>query len=143
MLRSQIQEDIKQAMRGKDQITLDTLRYIWSEIKNEEITVQRELTDDEVLTVLSREVKKRKEAISQFKDGGREELAEAEVVKLEIITHYLPTQLSEAEVRVLVDEVVKQGVTEFGVVMKVVMEKVGNLTEGKVVAQLVKERLAR
>ncbi len=82
MLRQQINDDMKQAMKDRDAVKLETLRFVWSEIKNAEIDAKHELDEEEVTLLLQREVKKRNESIEQFKSGGRVDLADDEVEKV-------------------------------------------------------------
>lgn len=141
MLRDQIYEDVKKAMKGREVERLETLRFVWSEVKNAEIDLKREMKDEEVVALLQREVKRRREAIEQFEAGGREELAGEEREKLKIIEAYLPQMMSEDEIRKEVEEVVDEGVKDFGVVMGRVMGRVRGKADGGVVKKLVEEVL--
>ncbi len=142
MIKLTIQSQLKDAMRAKDTIRLDTLRYVLSEIKYEEIAKQRELSDDESLAVLSREVKKRKDAIELFNKSGRNELVREETEKLQIILSLMPKQLERDELERIVDEVVATATDKnFGMIMKEVMNRVKGQADGKVVSEVVKAKL--
>ena len=98
-----LQADMKTAMRAKDRERLGTLRMIISTLKNKRIELQRDLTEEDILSVLSTETKKRREAAEAYRKGGREDLAENEDAELAVIAHYLPAQMSEEEVSALID----------------------------------------
>lgn len=141
MLRQQIYDDLKQAMKDKDALKLETLRFVWSGIKNVEIDAKHELSDDEVVKLLRTEVKRRKEAVEQFKKGKREDLADQEVRKLEVIEGYLPQLMSKEEVLNVVEEVIADGGDDFGVVMGKVMGRLKGKADGSLVRDMVKEKL--
>lgn len=101
-LKEQLQDDIKTAMRAKERDRLTVLRLVHSAIRQREIDDQVELEDADVLAVLDKMVKQRRDSISQYKDAGRDELAEAEVAEIVILEDYLPQQLTEAELEALV-----------------------------------------
>jgi len=148
MLLQQINDDIKQSMRNKDSETLSVLRMLVSAINNEAIVLKKKdegLNKEEELKILKREAKKRKDSIEQYNAGGREELAEKEKKELEILNKYLPEEMSEDEVRKIVEEVVA-GMDEvlpsqFGQVMGQVMAKTKGQADGGVVSKVVKETL--
>ncbi len=145
-LKERIMADMKEAMKAKDTVRLSTLRLLLSEIKNKEIDKRGELTDDEILAVIQKAVKQRRESIQQYKDGGREDLAEKEQKELEVLEAYLPQPLSEEELISLIDEVIKEvGATsmrDMGKVMREIMPKVRGRADGKLVNELVKKRLS-
>ncbi len=145
-LKERIMADMKEAMKAKDTVRLSTLRLLLSEIKNKEIDKRGELTDDEILAVIQKAVKQRRESIQQYKDGGREDLAEKEQKELEVLEAYLPQPLSEEELMSLIDEVIKEvGATsmrDMGKVMREIMPKVRGRADGKLVNELVKKRLS-
>ncbi len=144
-LKQRIMEDMKEAMKAKDTARVSTLRLLLSEIKNKEIDKRGELSDDEVLAVIQKAVKQRRESIEQYKKAGREDLAEKESKELEILESYLPQPLTEEELEAIIDEAIKEvGATsprDMGKVMKVVMPKVRGRADGKVVNQKVREKL--
>ena len=144
-LKEQIQQDIKQAMKEKDQVKLSTLRLLMSEIKNKEIDAGKELEEADILSIIQKAAKQRKESIAQYKKGGREELAAKEERELEILNSYLPQQLSKEELEAIVKEAIaKCGATspkEMGKVMKEVMPAVKGRADGKEVNALVRSLL--
>jgi uncharacterized protein YqeY len=145
-IQEQITSDLKEAMKNKDMAKLSVLRMISSVVKNKELEKKDSLTDEEVLSILSSEAKKRKEAIAGFESAGRPELAEGEKTELELIQTYLPEQMSEEEVRAIIEEAVKstgaQSMQEIGLVMKEVMPKVKGKADGNLVNSIVKELLS-
>jgi uncharacterized protein len=143
MIMQQIQDQIKDAMRAKDSVQLETLRYILSGIKYVQIEKQRDLTDDEILDVLAKEVKKRKDAIELFQKSGRDGLVQEEETKLQYIKALLPAQLPREVVEKIVDEVIaRSGKENMGVVIKEVMAQVKGKADGRMVSDLVREKLA-
>lgn len=138
-LRSQLTEMMKNAMRARDQIRLDTVRFVLSQIKNAEIDLHREMNDEEVITLLKKEVKNRKEAIDQFAKGGRQDLVDEETAKLKVIEEFLPAQMSDEELQKVVQEVVEANPgKEFGLIMKEVMARVKGQADGSRVSGMVK-----
>lgn len=142
MIREEIHQQMIQAMKQKNHSELETLRYLWSEIKNQEIDCHHELSDDEVVQVVKREVKRRREAIEQFRAGDRDDLVRDEQEKLKIIKRYLPQQMSRDQVEQIVDKVLQESQSDFGKVMKQVMEKTQGQVDGKLVAEVVRSKLS-
>ena len=145
-LKDQIMTDVKTAMKAKEMDKLQTLRGVQAAIKNKEIENRpNELTDSDVLDVLKKLAKQRKDSIEQFEQASRQDLVEKEKEELSIIQTYLPKPLSEEKVRELVvasiSEVGATSMKEMGAVMKLVLEKTGGAADNKVVSQLVKESL--
>lgn len=144
-LLSTLNDDMKTAMKAKDKDTLQVVRMLKASIQNEQIKAGHDLNEDEELTVLSREMKQRRDALSEFEQAGREDLIEKVKVEIAIVEKYLPAQLSEAELR----EIVQQAITkvnassakEFGKVMGVVMPLVKGKADGNQVNAIVKELL--
>ncbi|MCH7229301.1 GatB/YqeY domain-containing protein [Glycomyces sp. L485] len=136
------------ALKARDKVTLGTLRMVLAAIRNEELAGKsaRELDDAEVLKVLVKQAKQRREAAEAFREGGREESAEAELAEEAVIKRYLPEELSEAElteiVRAAIAEGGHSGPKDMGKVMKAVQPKVAGRADGKVVAGVVKAELA-
>ena len=141
MLKTQIQDAVTQAMRDRDQLTLDSLRYLLSQIKNVEIDAHKELNDQEVIAVIQKEVKRRKDAIAQYQSAGRQDIVDKEVAQLKIIEVYAPQLMGEAEISTIIDEVIALGNHEFSVVMSQVMGKVKGKADGSVVNRIVREKL--
>ena len=146
-LEQQISDDMKAAMKARDTQTVSTLRMVIAGIKNlrAESGHGDEVTDDEVVGVITKQAKQRRESIESYTSGGRPELAESEERELEILQHYLPKQLSDDEVADLVDQAIAEtGASspgDLGTVMKAVMPKVGGRADGKQVNAVVRERL--
>ena len=144
-LKKKIMEDMKEAMKAKDMLKVSVLRLLNSEIKNKEIDKKGELSDDEILAVIQKAVKQRKESIEQYEKAGRSDLAEKEKKELEILESYLPKPLSEEELNALIDEVIKEvgatSVKDMGKVMQAIMPKVRGRADGKLVNQLVRSKL--
>ncbi len=146
MLKQDIEQQIKEALKAGEQFKLSALRFLLAAIKNEEIARQREATDEDVVAVLQKQAKQRRESIEAFAKGGREELAEKERQELEILNKFLPQQMSEEEVKKTVQEVIAElPETErnnFGKVMGASMARLKGKAEGNLVSKAVKESLA-
>jgi uncharacterized protein YqeY len=136
---------MKQAMRAKDKETLQVIRMLKASIQNEQIKKGQDLNDEEELTVLSREMKQRRDSLAEFEKADRTDLADKVKKEIVIVENYLPAQLSEEEIRAIVTEAVaKTGATspkEFGKVMGAVMPKVKGKADGNQVNAIVKELL--
>ncbi|WP_374928457.1 GatB/YqeY domain-containing protein [Kytococcus sedentarius] len=147
-LKQQISTDLTTAMKARDKVTSSTLRMVMTAIQNAQVAGDsaKELTDDEVLAVITKEGKKRRDAIAEYEKAGRAELAATEQAELDVIEGYLPQQLSDAELETLVAEAVAEaGVTEksqMGQAMKAAQAKVAGRAEGGRVAAAVKKHLA-
>lgn len=145
MLRDQIGEDLKEAMKARDQVRVATLRMLIAAVKNARVEKMHDLDDDEVIEVATREAKRRKESIEAFRNAGREELAVKEEAELAVLQTYLPEQLSGDALAALVDEAIAEtgatGPKEMGAVMKALMPKVRGRADGGEVSALVKQRL--
>lgn len=145
-LSEQLNEAMKAAMKAKDSLRLNAIRMIRTAIKNREIEERRELDDQAVIGVLSTLVKQRKESAQVYREGGRPELAEKEEQELAVIQEFLPTQLDEAELRAIIETAVNEtGATspkDMGKVMKAVTGKTLGRADGRLVSELVKERLS-
>lgn len=148
-LQQQIADDLKTSMKARDRERTSTLRMLLSSLKNEAIEKGRgpqgELSDDEVQKVLASEKKKRDEAATSFAEGGRDESAAKERAESELIAGYLPEQLSDDELSVVIDgaisEIGAEGMQDMGKVMQKVMGEVGSRAEGARVSALVRQRL--
>jgi uncharacterized protein YqeY len=145
-LVGQIEAEVRDAMRAGDDVRRDALRLILNSLRGAEKELQRPLHDDEELQVLQRERKRRVEAAEAFRQGGREDRAAAEDAELAILEEFMPTPLSEEELEEIVDDAIAEvGATsmrDFGRVMADVMPQVSGRTDGSVVSQLVREKLA-
>lgn len=144
-LKEQIEHDLKDAMRAKDQVRLNTLRQIKTAVKNKEVALLKPLDDAAVIQVVSGLVKQRRESIEQFTKGERHDLVATESQELALLQAYLPVPLSGAELAQAVDQVIAaecaSGAKEMGRIMKAVMAKVAGRADGKAVSELVKTRL--
>ncbi|MEF2964724.1 GatB/YqeY domain-containing protein [Paenibacillus sp. M1] len=144
-LSERLNEDMKQAMKSQDKFKLSTIRMVRATIKNLEIDLKRPLNDNEVLDILSREIKQRKDALQEFEKAGRDDLAVQVKAEAEIIAEYLPEQLSEEEIKVIVQQTIQEtGATskaDIGKVMSALMPKVKGRADGKLVNQAVQQLL--
>jgi len=148
-LKEQLRSDLTTAMKARDEIRSSTLRMVLTAITNAEVAgkEQRELSDDDIITVLSAEAKKRREASAAFAEGGRAESAAKELAEADVIAHYLPTPLSEAEIADLVTRAIEQtgaavdGMKAMGRVMGVVTPQVRGRADGAAVAAEVRRQL--
>jgi len=147
-LKERLRADLNNAMRARDRVRMRTLRMALSSITTEEVagSTARDLSDEEVLKVLTREVRKRREAAEAFGAAGRTEQAEAERAESEVLADYLPAQLSDGELAQLVDAAIAEtGATDMkgmGQVMKTLTPKVAGRAEGGRVAAAVRSRLS-
>jgi uncharacterized protein YqeY len=145
-LIARIEEELKAAMRARDQERTDALRLTLASLRSAEKEVQRPLKEDEELHVLQRERKRRAEAAEAFRGGGREEQASKEERELEIIQEFMPEPVEEEELeRIIDDAIAETGATslrDLGRVMADVMPQVAGRADGSVVSQLVREKLA-
>lgn len=142
----QLNADLKAAMFAKDDVARGTLRMILADLKNRRIEVQRDLTDDDVIAVLQRGVKTRKDSFEQYQKGGREDLAAVEQAELDLLAKYLPQTLSEDDTRAIVAaKIAELGITskrDLGQLMKAVLAEHGAAADGKLVSRLAGELLS-
>ena len=150
-LKSKLQEDLNTAIKAHDKLRSSTIRLTLAAITNQEVAgkEKRELSDDEVLKVITKEAKKRREAADAFAQGGRPESAAQETAEGEILAEYLPKQLGDEELTAIVTQAVEEakaagaeGPRAMGAVMKIVNPKVAGLADGGRVAAAVKKLLA-
>ena len=147
-LRSKIPEDLKNALRNKNAVELSVLRMLQSAIRNKEIEKNKsELTDEEVIEVITSEIKKRRESIEGYMKGRRQDLADKENSELEVLMKYMPKQLTEEEVREEVRKAIQEaGVNnskELGKVMKVIIPRTKGKADGAMVNRVVREELEK
>ena len=148
-LKDRLRADLTTAMKARDELRSSTLRMVLTAITNAEVAGKeaRELTDDDILGVLSTEAKRRREAATAFAEGGREEMAAKEAAEGEVIAEYLPTPLTEAEIAELVSAAIAQtgaadeGMRAMGKVMGVVTPQVKGRADGGAVAAEVRRQL--
>jgi uncharacterized protein YqeY len=146
-LKRRIDQDLKDALKKRDTLRLNVLRMLKSEIGYKEIEKGSGLSDEEVISVLSSSIKRRKESVEQFQKGGREDLASREKAEAELVSRYLPEQLSQEDLRRIIGQAIEQlkptGPSGLGLVMKEIMPKVRGRADGKMVNQMVSAELQR
>ncbi len=140
-----ITKDLTEAMKNKDSFKLSVLRMLKSSLKNEEINKKAPLTDEEVLAVIKKQVKMRKDSKEEYISYNREDLASSLEEEIKILSAYLPAELSEEELNLIIDNVIAElkpeGIKQMGMVIKAVGEKCGVSADMKVVSTLVREKL--
>ncbi len=145
-LKERLDADLKEAQKAKDTIRVSVIRMLKTTIKNREVEKIGELTEQELLQAVNSQIKTRQEAVEGFKKGGRDELAKKEEAEMAILKKYLPEQLSKEEIEALVEKAVVEteaaGPRDMGKVMKALMPDVTGKADGKLVSELVKEKLS-
>jgi len=148
-LKEKLQSDLTDAIRSQDVVKSGTIRMLLAAITNEEVAGKsaKVLTDTEVITVLSREAKKRREAVEAYTNAKRDDLANKEKEEAAVIALYLPEQLSEADIKKLIADAIAEtkasGPAGMGLVMKVLQPKIAGKADGGVVSSLVKAALSK
>lgn len=145
-LKDQIMADIKAAMIAKDSVKLNTLRFLHAAIKQKEIDSRpNPLTADDVMAVLKKLVKQRKESIDQFTNAGRTDLVDQETAELKVMEVYLPAQMSREQIEQVVADVIKEtgasSIKDMGTVMKAVQAKTAGSADGKTISEVIKSKL--
>lgn len=144
-MRSQILEDLKTAMKNRDKETLAVIRMVKGAIQMEELNTKRELTDDEVIGIISKQIKTRKESIAEFEKGNREDLIEKTKEEIEILEKYLPEQLSDEEVIKIINEIFEKlnptGMKDMGKVMSEITPKIKGRYDMSEVSKIIKNKL--
>ncbi|MCH8826794.1 MAG: GatB/YqeY domain-containing protein [Chloroflexi bacterium] len=144
-LKEQLGDDLKDAMRQGDALRRTTIRFVLSAIHNDEIARQKDLDEDGVIQVLTKQAQQRRDSIEAFQDANRQDLADKEQAELEIIAAYLPERMTEDEVREVVRQVLSDsgasGPQDMGKVMGRLMPKVRGKADGKMVSTMVNEML--
>lgn len=144
-LAERLNEDMKQAMKAGNKFRLSTIRLVRAAIKNQEIELRRPLDDNETLSVLSRELKQRRDSLLEFKNAGREDLVSNVSAEIEIISEYLPKQLNEEEIKAIVVQTMQEtgasSKADMGKLMGALMPKVKGVADGKVVNGIVQQLL--
>ncbi|WP_164216189.1 GatB/YqeY domain-containing protein [Virgibacillus sp. YIM 98842] len=145
-LLEKLNQDMKQAMKNKDKQTLSVIRMVKASIQNESIKLGKEtLSEDEELTVLSREVKQRKDSLQEFKSAGRDDLVEKTESELNILQEYMPEQLSNEELEEIIQSTIKEvnaaSKKDIGKVMSAVMPKVKGKADGSQINKIVQKQL--
>lgn len=149
-LKEKISEDIKAAMKSGDKLRLETIRTLRAVLMEKEIELRgsgKTMTPDDEISTLTSAAKKRKESIEQFGAAGRTDLVQQETAELNIIAEYLPKQMSEEEVKRVVEEIIAatgaSSTDDFGKVMPLVMKELKGKADGRLIQQLVKNMLAK
>lgn len=146
-LREQIPENLKSALRQKRSLELNVLRMLQASIKNKEIDNRGELNDEQIVQVISSEIKKRREAEQEYIKVNREDAAELERMEIDILMKYMPEQLSEEEIITksleVISEVGAHGLKDMGTVMKSVMSQLKGKADGKLVNRIVRDELEK
>ena len=148
-LKEKLQADLTDAIRSRNEVVSGTVRMLLAAITNEEVAgkAAKVLTDAEIITVLSREAKKRREAVEAYTQAKRDDLASKERAEAAVIANYLPTQLTEDEIKKLIHDAIAEtgatGPAGMGLVMKVLQPKIAGKADGGVVSGLVKAALAQ
>lgn len=145
-LQEQLKSELKTAMQAKNKARVGTIRLAMAEIKQKEVDGRKELTDDDILAVLTKMVKQRKDSISQFTAAGRQDLADNEAAEIEVLQGFMPQPLSDAEIDALIDTTLQQlAVTspqEMGKVMNALRPQVQGRADMAVISAKIKARLA-
>ncbi len=145
MLKQEIEQQIKEALKAGEQLRLSTLRMLLAAIQNEEIAKQKPLMDEDTQLVVQRQIKQHRESIEAFTKGNRNELAQKEKDELEILNKFLPQQMNEEEIKKAVVEaratLPENDKNNFGKVMGAVMARVNGKADGGLVSELVKEQV--
>ncbi len=152
-LKKKINDDLKNSMKSGDTTTRGVLRLLNSDIKNLEIEKSEEISENEIIEIIKKNIKRRKDSIEQYKNGNREDLADKEKEELTILEKYMPEQMSEEEIRRIVINVIKKSEmsstpdsqsmsrTNFGKIMGLVMKETKGMADGNTVSEIVKKEL--
>ncbi|MDU2008570.1 MAG: GatB/YqeY domain-containing protein [Campylobacter concisus] len=141
-IREQILADIKEAMKAKDEFKRDTLRTLNAALKQVEVDQRIEMTDEVVLPLLQKEIKKRSDSVELYLKGAREDLAKKEQSEIELIKAYLPAQLSDDELKEKIKSIIEKVGKNLGAVMKMAKDEIGASAEAKRISMIAKELLA-
>ena len=145
-MKDELLQDLKEAVKNKDTLRKDTITMLRAAILQVEKDSQKTLTDDEICAIVAKEVKKRKESVKEHEDAGRQDIADSLKQEVEILSKYLPEQLSQEEIVKLVEDAVKESGAasprDMGKVMSILRPKTAGKADGKLVSDIVKEKLA-
>lgn len=146
-MREKILNDMKEAMKAQDKETLQVVRMIKGAMQMEELNKKRELIDEEVIDVISKQIKSRKESIREFEKGNRQDLIEQTEKEIVILQTYMPEQLTEQEVKEIIDEAISEvkpeKMSDMGKIMSIVTPKVKGKTDMGMVSAYIKEQLSQ
>ncbi|WP_088035771.1 GatB/YqeY domain-containing protein [Evansella clarkii] len=141
-----LNQDMKEAMRNKEKQRLSVIRSVKASLQNESIKLGKEITDEEALSVLSREMKQRKESLHEFEQANRSDLVEKTKLEIKLLEEYMPAQLSDEELQQIVDETIQEtgagSKAQMGKVMGAIMPKVKGRADGTRVKQMVEQNLS-
>ena len=145
-LQSKISEDVKNALRNQEKLKLSVLRMLLASIKNKIIELgEKELPDEQIITVIGSEIKKRRDSVIEFQKVGRQDVADAEKEEIDILMKYMPAQLTEDQIVNMIDEAIKElsieSVKDLGKLMKSLVPKTKGKADGALVNKLVREKL--
>lgn len=142
MIKNDIQQAINSALKAGNKLELKALRFVMSGIQYEEIEKKKDLTDEEVVSLVQKEIKKRREAVEMFKSGNRDDLVKDEEEQITVIQKFLPQQLSSEELEKIVTEVIEEVPDKnMGKIIGLVMSKVKGKADGSAVSSLVRQKL--
>ncbi len=144
-IQEQIDNDLKQALKDKKELELSVLRMLKTALKNAEIAAKGSLSEEDAAKVVATQAKQRKDAISQFEQGGRADLADKEKAELAVLQTYLPEQMPEEDIRRVVREKISEAGDDqnFGRIMGMVMKEIGQKADGGAVRQILQEELGK
>ncbi len=144
-LKERLQQELKDAMKAKDTFKRDTVRFLMSAIKQVEVDTRKELTDEDIIKIIQKNIKQREEAASQYKEGGRDDLYEKEMKEAQILKSYLPKQLSDQELEEALKEIIQEvgatSVKDMGKVMGVATKRLAGRADGKRINLMAKKLL--
>jgi len=144
-LKEKLLSDMKEAMKSKDSLKLGTIRSVIAAVKNQEIDLRKDLDEEEILAIVSREVKKRKEAANLYEKGKRPELKDKEIQEMKILQTYLPEQVSEEVLRQRIQEVIAEtgaeGMKDFGKIMKTLVPEFKGKADNALIKELTNKYL--
>jgi len=145
VLKEKIREDMKDAMKKREEIRLRALKLLINAIKQFEVDQMKEASDEDVYSIIAKEIKKRRESVEAYEKAGRKDLAEEEREEIEVLTRYLPKQMSEEEIRAeamkVIDQLGARSSKDLGKVMRELMPQLKGRAEGKTVNRIVMELL--
>ena len=146
-LKERLQQDLKNAMKTKDNVTRDTIRFLMSSLKQIEVDERRELSDEDIVKIIQKSIKQREDSMQQYKNAGRDDLYEQEFAGVEILQKYLPKQLSNEELEAVVTDIIKKvnatSVKDMGKVMGLAIKQTAGKADGKRINDVVKILLTK
>jgi hypothetical protein len=146
MLKEILKEDLKKYMKEKNKVALDTVKSVNAEVRNTEIDLKKELEDADILSIIKKQIKMRKDSLEQYVSAGRQDLADREQEELNYLEGYLPEQIDDEELEKIIKHTIEelniQSPKEFGKLMKTVMEKIEGKAEGSKISALAKKLMS-